>query len=156
MKIAFSKQLSNLPILSEQNDKLYQELYTKRLEVRSMSQTAMLEPQTIKISSKRQITIPAQAYKEMGFSEYAWVEQTDDGLLIRPIDIDDEDVSIYVLRKLVEAGYEGEDLVERYKDAFPAITKFHRELSASIEQGKSDEATRFEDTNKKLRAKYGL
>lgn len=50
-----------------------------------MAETARMAPQRIKVSSKRQITIPAKAYKDMGFTEYALIEQTDEGLLIKPL-----------------------------------------------------------------------
>ncbi len=49
-----------------------------------MAEAARMAPQRIKVSSKRQITIPAKAYKDMGFTEYALIEQTDEGLLIKP------------------------------------------------------------------------
>ena len=44
-----------------------------------MAEAARMAPQRIKVSSKRQITIPAKAYKDMGFTEYALIEQTDEG-----------------------------------------------------------------------------
>lgn len=55
-----------------------------------MAEVARMAPQRIKVSSKRQITIPAKAYKDMGFTEYALIEQTDEGLLIKPLKVEDE------------------------------------------------------------------
>ena len=55
-----------------------------------MAEAARMAPQRIKVSSKRQITIPAKAYKDMGFTEYALIEQTDEGLLIKPLNVEDE------------------------------------------------------------------
>ena len=52
-----------------------------------MAEAARMAPQRIKVSSKRQITIPAKAYKDMGFTEYALIEQTDEGLLLSLIHI---------------------------------------------------------------------
>ncbi len=89
-----------------------------------MGETARIEPQRIRISSKRQITIPSKAYKDMGFKEYAWIEQTDEGLLIKPLSVDDEDISLSVLKKLVAEGYEGEALVERYAAVCPPVIRF--------------------------------
>lgn len=134
----------------------HQELCTKRLEGNGMEATAVLEPQTIKISSKRQITIPAKAYKEMGFSDYALVEQTREGLLIRPLNVDDEDISVYVLRKLVDAGYEGDELIERYKDACPAVLDFRERLRSSEQQIGEGDTVSFADMQKKMCEKYGL
>ena len=65
-----------------------------------MAEAARMAPQRIKVSSKRQITIPAKAYKDMGFTEYALIEQTDEGLLIKPLKVEDEEISLDVLRRL--------------------------------------------------------
>lgn len=77
---------------------------------------ALAEPQTIKISSKRQITIPAKAYKELNFSNYALCTVTDEGILIRPLAVDKEDISVGILRDLIHQGYEGEELINRYAE----------------------------------------
>lgn len=79
-----------------------------------MGMAALAEPQTIKISSKRQITIPAKIYQEAGFGEYALCTWTDQGLLLQPLDVDDEDVTVGILRDLMHEGYEGEELLEKY------------------------------------------
>lgn len=89
-----------------------------------MAEPARMKPQRIKVSSKRQITIPAKAYRDMGFTEYAWMEQTDEGLLIKPLAVDDEDISLSILRKLVDEGYKGEALVARYAEVCPRVVKF--------------------------------
>ena len=52
-----------------------------------MAQTAKTyEPQTVKISNKRQITIPAKWYRDKQFKDYAIVEYTDEGILIKDAD----------------------------------------------------------------------
>lgn len=89
-----------------------------------MAEPARLAPQRIRVSSKRQITIPAKAYKEMGFNEYALIEQTDEGLLIKPLKVEDEGLSLDILRKLIDEGYEGEELVERYAAVCPKVIRF--------------------------------
>ncbi|WP_165170841.1 nucleotidyltransferase family protein [Adlercreutzia sp. ZJ242] len=86
-----------------------------------MTQSTLARPQTVRISSKRQITIPSKLYKKKGFAEYAWVEETEEGLLLKPINVEDGDVSLFVLRQLVAAGYEGEELVKRYQEACPRV-----------------------------------
>ena len=89
-----------------------------------MADTARAMPQRIKVSSKRQITIPAKAYKDMGFTDYALIEQTDEGLLIKPLKVEDEGVSLDVLRRLITEGYAGEELVERYAALCPHVVRF--------------------------------
>ena len=67
-----------------------------------MGVVALAEPQRVKISSKRQVTIPARWYREMGFDEYALATWTEDGLLLQPISVDDEDVTVDILRQLID------------------------------------------------------
>ncbi|TJW10302.1 nucleotidyltransferase domain-containing protein [Parvibacter caecicola] len=89
-----------------------------------MAEPVRVPSRRIKVSSKRQITIPADAYKKLGFSEYALMEQTEDGLLITPVKVEDERMSLEVLRSLVAEGYEGEALVERYAAVCPRVIHF--------------------------------
>ena len=49
-----------------------------------MGSAALAEPLAIKISSKRQITIPAKAYEEAGFKDYALCTWTDKGMFLQP------------------------------------------------------------------------
>ena len=96
------------------------------------------EPQTIKISSKRQITIPAKWYREKRFTDYALLEWTDEGLLIKPIEVDREDVTLDILRHLVSLGYSGDELVEKYielKGKVTPIEKLLIEGEADIAEG---------------------
>ena len=76
----------------------------------AMGETARMAPQRVKVSSRRQIAISAKAYKDMGFTEYALIEQTDEGLLIKPLKVEDERISLDVLRRLIVEGCEGEAL----------------------------------------------
>ncbi len=100
-----------------------------------MAEVARMAPQRIKVSSKRQITIPAKAYKDMGFTEYALIEQTDEGLLIKPLKVEDEGVSLDVLRRLIAEGYEGEALVERYAAVCPHVIQFEDAKAAKVADG---------------------
>lgn len=121
-----------------------------------MTQAALAEPQAIRISSKRQITIPAKMYKKKGFSEYAWIEETEEGLLIKPVPVEDEDVSLYVLRRLVEEGFEGEELIERYKEACPRVVKFHELLNRAENEVLQGDFAPFDEMQTRLRSRYGL
>lgn len=56
----------------------------------------------------------------MGFTEYALIEQTDEGLLIKPLNVEDEGMSLDVLRRLIAEGYEGEALVEPLRCRVPS------------------------------------
>ena len=121
-----------------------------------MAQAALAQPQAIRISSKRQITIPAKLYKKMGFTEYAWIEETEDGLLVKPVPVEDEDVSLYVLRRLVEEGFEGEELIERYKEACPRVVKFHELVDEAHRDVLSGEGVPARGVQNRMRERYGL
>ena len=71
-----------------------------------MGMAALAEPLAIKISSKRQITIPAKAYEEAGVKDYALCTWSDKGMFLQPLDVEDEDVTIDILRYLINEGYE--------------------------------------------------
>lgn len=70
-----------------------------------MATAALTEPLSIKVSSKRQIAIPAKAYEEAGFKDYALCTWTDKGIFLQPLDVEDEDVTIGILRYLINEGY---------------------------------------------------
>ena len=70
-----------------------------------MATAALTEPLSIKISSKRQITIPAKTYEEAGFKDYALCTWSDKGMFLQPLDVEDEDVTIDILRYLINEGY---------------------------------------------------
>ena len=70
-----------------------------------MATAALTEPLSIKISSKRQIAITAKAYEEAGFKDYALCTWTDKGIFLQPLDVEDEDVTIGILRYLINEGY---------------------------------------------------
>ena len=81
-----------------------------------MGVSALNQSQTVKISSKRQITIPSKFYEAGGFDEYALCTWTENGLLLQPLKVNDEDNSVTILRQLVAEGYEGDELVDKYEE----------------------------------------
>ena len=74
-------------------------------------------PAMVKVSGKRQVTIPADVYRQAGFADYALCTWTSDGLLIQPLQGGGGDVTVAILRALVAAGYEGERLVRAFASA---------------------------------------
>ena len=118
---------------------------------------AQTAPRIIKISSKRQITIPADMYEKSGFADYAYVVWNEDGSIgLTPIDVRNEETTVTILRSLLAQGLDGEDLVNEYERIIHPVIDF----KAAIEQGLKDvEAGRVEPFNEmqdRLRAKYGL
>ena len=99
-----------------------------------MGMEALAEPLTLKISSKRQITIPAKVYEGAGFKEYALCTWTDKGMLLQPLDNDDEDVTVDILRYLIDEGYDGEELISQYQEMKKKIIP----LKARLDQAERD------------------
>lgn len=117
---------------------------------------ALAEPQTIKISSKRQITIPAKYYEAAGFGEYALCTWTDQGILLQPLDVDDEDVTVDILRSLVKQGFEGEELIERYQETKRKIVSVRRKLEEAERDVSEGRVDIYENMRDRIRQKYGV
>lgn len=121
-----------------------------------MDSAALAEPLAIKISSKRQITIPAKAYEEAGFKDYALCTWTDKGMFLQPLDVEDEDVTIDILRYLINEGYEGEDLIAQYKAMKKKVVSVKDKLDEAerdIAEGRVGSAREMQN---RMREKYGL
>lgn len=121
-----------------------------------MAMTALAEPQAIKISSKRQITIPAQWYRALDFHEYALATWTDDGILIQPLDVADEDVTVDILRHLIAQGYEGDELIEQYKQMKSKIVSVKQAIAEAEEDVAAGRVRPACELIAEMRAKYGL
>ena len=117
---------------------------------------ALAEPQTIKISSKRQITIPAKYYEAAEFGEYALCTWTDQGILLQPLDVDDEDVTVDILRALVKQGFEGEELIERYQETKRKIVSVRRKLEEAERDVSDGRVDTYENMRDRIRQKYGV
>lgn len=121
-----------------------------------MATAALTEPLSIKISSKRQIAIPAKAYEEAGFKDYALCTWTDKGIFLQPLDVEDEDVTIGILRYLINEGYEGEDLIAQYKAMKKKVVSVKDKLDEAerdIAEGRVGSAREMQN---RMREKYGL
>ena len=121
-----------------------------------MGMAALAEPLAIKISSKRQITIPAKAYEEAGFKDYALCTWSDNGMFLQPLDVEDEDVTIDILRYLINEGYEGEDLIAQYKAMKKKVVSVKDKLDEAerdIAEGRVGSAREMQN---RMREKYGL
>ena len=121
-----------------------------------MGSAALAEPLARKIASKRQITIPAKAYEEAGFKDYALCTWTDKGMFLQPLDVEDEDVTIDILRYLINEGYEGEDLIAQYKAMKKKVVSVKDKLDEAerdIAEGRVGSAREMQN---RMREKYGL
>lgn len=70
----------------------------------------------LRISSKRQITIPQKYYQSLGFEEEAECVIRGNELVIRPLKtVSDGEFSEQILEDLVHEGFSGEELIAEFK-----------------------------------------
>ena len=115
-------------------------------------------PKRVKISSKRQITIPVDAFKRHGFTEYALLTETPDGLVIQPIHSieDDGEITMMLLRYLVESGCEGEELLSKFEEMRPQFTSYYKTIEQSELDIAEGRVSSFADMQKRMEQKHGL
>ena len=124
-----------------------------------MAEAAGMAPQRIKVSSKRQITIPAKAYKDMGFTEYALIRANRRGTAHQAAERGGRGNCPWTCcRRLIAEGYEGEALVERYAAVCPHVIKFEdARACTAVDGGDASEAKRLnEAANKDCVSHFGM
>lgn len=115
-------------------------------------------PQVVKISSKRQITIPVEAFRRRDFKEYAVVTLTERGIEVTPVDVEQEDLDVRLLADLVKQGFEGEELVrafEREKRKNAKLRQLIQEAEDDIAAGRVYEGSPISRI-REIGRKYGL
>ena len=101
---------------------------------------AKTERKIISISVKRQLTIPQKYFDILGFSDEAECIMQNDGLLIRPVrTANSNDFSEQILADLISQGYEGQELLEKFKEyskaVRPAVIKLLKDNEAFARSG---------------------
>ena len=100
-----------------------------------------IERKVISVSVKRQLTIPQKYFNALGFSNEAECILQEDGLLIRPVRAaDGNEFSEQILADLISQGYEGQQLLAKFKEYSkamrPAVLKLLDENEAFAQSGK--------------------
>lgn len=121
-----------------------------------MGVSALNQSQTVKISSKRQITIPSKFYEAGGFDEYALCTWTENGLLLQPLKVNDEDNSVTILRQLVAEGYEGDELVDKYEEIQNKIVSIKHKLQKAEDDIVEGRVGPVGEMFESVRKQYGL
>lgn len=95
---------------------------------------AAMENKRIKISSKRQITIPQQFFDSLGFADEAECSLKDGALIIRPVRHNGSEFAEQILADLLAQGYQGDELLAKFKEAQsmvrPAVERMIQEADA--------------------------
>ncbi len=98
----------------------------------------------IKVSKKRQITIPIDFYKALGLEDEVECQLHGDAIVIRPVLEDSGAFDEQILADLITQGYSGKELLKRFKDTRrrikPAIKNLVNEAELAAE-GNADYLT---------------
>ena len=102
---------------------------------------ARIERKIISISIKRQLTIPQKYFESLGFDNEAECILQEDGLLIRPVRTGGgNEFSEQILADLISQNYEGQELLEKFKEYSkairPAVQKLLEETESFVKSGK--------------------
>ena len=102
-----------------------------------------LERKIISISIRRQLTIPQKYYEALGFDNEAECILQEGGLLIRPVrDTGGGEFSEYILADLISQGYEGAELLEKFKAQSravrPAVSRMIKDAEEYVRSGKGE------------------
>lgn len=107
------------------------------LEQRIEEENTPMEKRRINISSKRQITIPAKYYEELGFSKELDCIYSKGMLILTPVKREDPAFAEEILADLISQGYSGEKLLSEFKkinrQIRPAVEKIIEEADALAE-----------------------
>ncbi len=88
----------------------------------------------IRVSKKRQITIPLAFYKHLNLGSEVECSLEDGKIVIRPLHREPREFSVEILKDLVSQGYSGDELVKQFeaqsKNIKVAITNILEEADA--------------------------
>ena len=105
--------------------------------------TLKQERKIISVSVKRQLTIPQKYFDALGFTNEAECILHKGGLLVRPVRATDGgEFSEQILADLISQGYEGNVLLEKFKEysraVRPAVEKMIKESEEYVKSGNGD------------------
>lgn len=104
---------------------------------KTRSEKAPIEKRRINISSKRQITIPSKYYDAMGLSNEIDCIYSNNMLILTPVRNEDFQFAEEILSDLIEQGYSGQKLLNKFKRIShkirPAVEKLIEEADALAE-----------------------
>ena len=100
-----------------------------------MQSNTVVKREIISISSERQFTIPKKYFTTLGFGNEAECFFQDGGIFIRPLqNFVSGEFAEYILADLISQGYEGQDLLHKFKEYSkairPAVEKLIKEADA--------------------------
>ncbi len=75
-----------------------------------------VERKIIKVTGKRQITIPLKFYNQLGIDKDLECYADGKVLILKPLKSGNDDFSVEILSDLISQGYEGQELLDKFKE----------------------------------------
>lgn len=104
------------------------------MSIATMKGNISMEKKKVRISSKRQITIPQKFFSMLGFDTEAECMVRGNELVIRPVRTNTGEFAEQILEDLIKQGYSGSDLLERFKNAQKEVRPAVEALLAEAEK----------------------
>lgn len=96
-------------------------------DLKKVTKAQQFEKSRIKISSKRQITIPSKYYEALGFDKEIECIKSNGMLILIPVKSDESYFAEEILKDLIKQGYSGEKLLGEFK-------KMSRKVKPAVEK----------------------
>lgn len=97
------------------------------LDLQKGLENGSMEKKRIRISSKRQVTIPAKYYESLGLSNEVDCIHANNMLIFLPVKREDSVFAEEILAELIQQGYTGETLLAEFK-------RINRQIRPAVEQ----------------------
>lgn len=99
-----------------------------------------IDRKVIRISNKRQITIPLKYYETLDLGQEVECVLEENQIILKPVQNQSFDYSVEILKELVAEGYEGTDLIYAFKNKSNQINQAGATLMDEAEAiGKGDQ-----------------
>ena len=109
-----------------------------------MMEHSIMDRKIIRVTGKRQITIPQKFYERLRFDKEVECVLADDAIILRPLSASDDGFTMEILRDLVSQGYSGDELLIKFAEQRDAVRKAIGTLideADEVAEGKRKSAT---------------
>lgn len=106
-----------------------------------------MERKIIRVSKKRQITIPLKFFETLNLADEVQCSLENDAIVIRPLHQSQDEFSLEILKDLISKGYSGEELIKEFeiqRDKIKKATYSMLEEADKIAEGTTP-STSFEE-----------
>jgi len=84
---------------------------------------SVMDRKIIRVTGKRQITIPQKFYEQLHFDKEVECVLADGAIVLRPLSTADDGFTMEILKDLVSQGYSGDELLTKFAEQRDSIRK---------------------------------